>query len=217
MSLQTLPSQESIDTIIFDFGGVLFDIDYDAPAREFLKLGLKDFKDIYSQTNQTALFNDLETGKAHQPEFLAYFRKLVPAGVSDEEIMKAWDSILLTLPRERAELVHQLKSKFRTFILSNTNSIHVASFEKILENTIGLEWFKSGFEKVYYSNAIGIKKPHPETYLQICEWNGLDPGATLFIDDSLQHVEGAVKAGLKGYWLDLKNQDVLDVFARWVH
>jgi putative hydrolase of the HAD superfamily len=57
------------------------------------------------------------------------------------------------------------------------------------------------FEKIYYSNVIGLKKPYPETFLQVCEWNKLIPSETLFIDDSLQHVEGARRAGLRAYHL----------------
>ena len=210
-----LPSPSEIDNIIFDFGGVLFDIDYDAPVREFKKLGFSDFSTLYSKANQSPLFDDLETGKAHKAEFLDLIRPFLPQGVTDEQIMDAWDSILLSIPRERAELVHDIKSSYRTFILSNTNSIHVASFEKMLDETIGLDWFKSGFEKVYYSNEINMKKPHPETYLAVCGMSGLDPERTLFIDDSIQHVVGAVEAGLRGYWIDLSKEDILDVLGCW--
>jgi FMN phosphatase YigB (HAD superfamily) len=93
------------------------------------------------------------------------------------------------------------QSGIRTFLLSNTNAIHVAEFEQMIAHTMDFELFKSAFEKIYYSNAIGIKKPHPETFLQVCEWNGLNPAETLFIDDSAQHVEGALQAGLHAYHL----------------
>jgi putative hydrolase of the HAD superfamily len=35
----------------------------------------------------------------------------------------------------------------------------------------------------------------------VCKWNGLVPSETLFIDDSKQHVDGALLAGLKAYHL----------------
>lgn len=214
-NLQSLPDPKTIDAIIFDFGGVLFDIDYYAPVREFKKLGFDDFESFYSKKNQAELFDDMEVGKAHEDEFLEQLRPLVLEGVSDSQIMDAWDSILLSIPKERAELVHELKNSFRTFILSNTNSFHVASFEKKMDDTIGLAWFKSAFEKVYYSNEIGVKKPVPATYLALCEWNSLSPERTLFIDDSVQHVKGAVTAGLKGYWLDLGKENILTALASW--
>jgi putative hydrolase of the HAD superfamily len=67
----------------------------------------------------------------------------------------------------------------------------------MIETGYGLERFKSHFEQVYYSNEIGIKKPYPATFLEVCKWNDLNPDETLFIDDSIQHVEGAKKAGLQ--------------------
>lgn len=215
MRLQILPDPHAIDAIIFDFGGVLFDIDYYAPVRAFQELGYADFESMYSKKSQTQLFDDMETGKAHRPEFLAHLRPLVPLEITDAQIIDAWNAIFVGLPKERGELVHKVKTKYRTFILSNTNSLHVKRFEEILDETVGMEWFKSGFEQVYYSNEIGIKKPHPETYLEICRWNDLQPDRTLFIDDSIQHVEGAVEAGLKGYWLDVGKEDILEVLGPW--
>ncbi|NNE54382.1 MAG: HAD family phosphatase [Flavobacteriales bacterium] len=212
-NIQHLKGQ--VDAIIFDFGGVLFDIDYDAPVRAFRELGLKNFDEIYAQASQSTLFDDLETGKIGASEFVAAIRAHFESNLSDEDILYAWNVILLGIPRERAELVHLIKSRYRTFILSNTNAIHVEVFEQMIDETIGLDWFKSAFEKVMYSNEIGIKKPYPKTYLQVCEWNDLDPSRTLFIDDSIQHAEGAAKAGLHAYHLDLSRENILDVLEDW--
>jgi putative hydrolase of the HAD superfamily len=113
------------------------------------------------------------------------------------EVDDAWNCILLGLWPEKVALVKSLREKgYRTFLLSNTNAIHVAEFEKMIAASMGLEQFRSAFEKVYYSNEIGIKKPYPETFLAVCEWNGLVPAETMFIDDSKQHVDGAAAAGL---------------------
>jgi putative hydrolase of the HAD superfamily len=46
-----------------------------------------------------------------------------------------------------------------------------------------------------------MRKPHPESFLEICRIHGLTPEKTIFIDDSIQHVEGSMRAGLKGLHL----------------
>lgn len=185
-----------IRNIIFDFGGVLFEIDYHLPIAAFKKLGFEDFGSIYTQAAQSEIFDRLETGKISNEEFMAYIHSFVPQA-SREEVDHAWNCILLHLMPEKVAFVQEMRDQgFRTFMLSNTNAIHVAEFEKMIEHSMGLEEFRKAFEKIYYSNAIGIKKPYPETYLQVCEWNGLNPAETLFIDDSIQHVLGAEKAGL---------------------
>ncbi len=188
--------------VIFDFGGVLFEIDYHAPVREFRKLGFERFDEIYAQASQSDVFDLLETGKISNEDFYLYIESLCPPGTTRKQVVDAWDSILLHIMPEKVELVRRVKSAGRrTFLLSNTNAIHVASFEKSIDEIMGLANFKNNFEKIYYSNEIGRKKPYPETYLTICEWNGLNPAETLFIDDSIQHVEGAKKAGLQAVHL----------------
>ncbi|MFM2201060.1 MAG: hypothetical protein RL040_260 [Bacteroidota bacterium] len=193
--------KEGIHNIIFDFGGVLFEIDYDLPAIAFEKLGFGDFKSFYTQAAQNPMFDLLETGKIENDKFLDFLNQFVPEA-SREQVLHAWNVILLRIMPIEVECVHKIRqSGIRTFLLSNTNAIHVAEFEQMIAKTMDFELFKSAFEKIYYSNAIGIKKPHPETFLQVCEWNGLNPAETLFIDDSAQHVEGALLAGLHAYHL----------------
>lgn len=193
--------KEGIRNIIFDFGGVLFEIDYDLPAIAFEKLGFADFKSFYTQAAQNPMFDLLETGKIENDKFLDFLNEFVPEA-SREQVLHAWNVILLRIMPIEVECVQKIRqSGIRTFLLSNTNAIHVAEFEQMIANTMDFELFKSAFEKIYYSNAIGIKKPHPETFLQVCEWNGLNPAETLFIDDSAQHVEGALLAGLHAYHL----------------
>lgn len=187
-----------IRNIIFDFGGVFFEIDYHAPVREFRKLGFADFDKIYAQAAQTDLFDRLETGRISEEEFYRTVESYCPPGTTRAQVAEAWNSILLHIVPEKVAVAKAMREKgLRTFLLSNTNAIHVAAFEQMIDGKMGLRNFRSCFEKVYYSNEIGMKKPYPETFLKVCEWNNLDPRETLFIDDSIQHVEGAKKAGLQ--------------------
>ena len=209
------PELSELDAIILDFGGVLFDIDYDAPAHAFKELGLENFKTIYAKANQTLLFDELETGKISNEAFLREVIKLGNLQASIAEAETAWNSILTGIPEIRVQIVHTLKKHKPLYLLSNTNAIHVERFEKMMDDTVGLSRFKSAFEEVYYSNDIGIKKPDPLTFLQICTWNNLDPKRTLFIDDSPQHVAGAQEAGLQGYHLELSKEKFEDIVQDW--
>lgn len=208
--MSAMISLDGIQNIIFDFGGVLFEIDYDLPAQAFDDLGFAGFRDLYTQAAQNPMFDLLETGKVSNDEFLDFLHQHVPHATR-EQVMHAWNVILLRiLPRE-VEFVHSLrKSGIRTFLLSNTNAIHVAEFEQMIADSMDVRVFRDAFEKIYYSNAIGLKKPHPETFLEVCAWNGLKPSETLFIDDSKQHVEGALRAGLQAYHL-LPGERVTDL------
>jgi putative hydrolase of the HAD superfamily len=194
-------SLDGIRNIIFDFGGVLFEIDYDLPAQAFDDLGFTSFRDLYTQAAQNPMFDLLETGKVENDAFLDFLHQHVPHATR-EQVIHAWNVILLRILPQEVEFVNALrKSGIRTFLLSNTNAIHVAEFEQMIADSMDVCVFREAFEKIYYSNAIGLKKPHPETFLEVCAWNGLKPSETLFIDDSKQHVEGALRAGLHAYHL----------------
>lgn len=215
-SVKHLPSPDEVDAVILDFGGVLYDIDYDAPARAFEALGMDDFKGIYSQAAQTDLFDRLEVGRIGNTDFLEALKAYTPSGTTLDEVLEAWNVILLGIPKERIDFVHRLRARYRTFLLSNTNAIHVEEFEKDIDRTMGLPYFRSAFEAIHYSNVLGRKKPYPETYLHVCELHGLSPDRTLFIDDSVQHVQGALSAGLHAYHLELPAEEIRELLADYL-
>ncbi len=204
---------ESIDNIIFDFGGVLFDIDYDAPVKAFAKLGGKSFDAIYAQSAQTDLFDKLETGNISREAFYDQVRNALEVTHSNEILEEAWHTILTGIPRGRIAMIHALKENYKTFVFSNTNAIHVERFEQMVDAEMGLTYFKSAFKAVHYSNVLGYKKPYPESFIKYCELENLEAKRTLFIDDSIQHVEGAEKAGLMAFHLDVTQMDVREIFG----
>lgn len=206
-------SLDDLDAVILDFGGVLYDIDYDAPPKAFAALGDPDFASLYHQAAQSTWFDDLETGQLDRETFYGHLAKRCHPGTTTDQIHEAWCCILTGMPPERAALVTDLGTRTRLFLLSNTNAIHAAVFEADLQATLpDASAFWGAFEQAQYSHDLGIKKPHPETFLAVCEKHGLEPGRTLFLDDSIQHVEGADKAGLHAHHLDLSRED----FGGWM-
>lgn len=199
----------NIDTLIFDFGGVIINLDYTKPVDEFKKLGIFDSQKLYSKKEQTKLFDSLECGKISDENFLNEIRK--QSNTNDLELIKkAWNSILLNIPKERVNLLKKLSSKYKIFLLSNTNSIHLKEIirsygEKKWSNFIGI------FNDVYFSNQIGMRKPNEDVFFYIIHKNKLDVSKTLFIDDSPQHIKTAKKIGFKTYHLTDK-EDIISLF-----
>jgi FMN phosphatase YigB (HAD superfamily) len=187
--------------IIFDLGGVLFNINYQLTAEAFKALGLKEFDTLYSQAAQNGLFDDFETGKSTPPEFRFRLRHWVGNQVTDDQIDSAWDAMLLGMPFVRLELLNELKKHYRLFLLSNTNEIHLKSVFRIMKEQLGFPDLSGQMEKQYYSCRVGLRKPDPEIFRLVLEENGLSPATTLFIDDSIQHIQGARLAGLNAYHL----------------
>jgi len=200
------------DAIIFDFGGVIIDLDYNKTIEAFNQLGVTNFEELYSQAEQGELFNKIETGEISGQYFINELKKILPQNISPNEVVHAWNAMILDIPIEKLALLEKLKSQnTRTFLLSNTNEIHIPyarrKLKKISEQS--LEYY---FEKVYFSHDVKMRKPNVEIFNFVCQQNNLNPEKTLFIDDSIQHIEGAKKSGLKT--LHLKSEDnLLDYFS----
>jgi glucose-1-phosphatase len=201
----------SIKTIIFDLGGVILNINYNLTSKCFENFGAVNFDALYSKAQQKDIFNQLETGKITPSIFRKELNSLMKLNLSDKKFDASWNAMLLDLPIERLELIKSLKSSYNTFLLSNTNEIHIRAFKKIINKEIGYSNFASAFKKCYYSSEIGLRKPNVDCFNFVLKQNNLNAQETLFIDDSKQHIQGAKKAGLKTYYLK-KNEDLVSVF-----
>lgn len=190
---------KQFDTIIFDLGGVLIDIDYQATTNGFRNLGVADFELQYNQLQQESLFDSFEKGEISGQHFINKLMDIVPKGISPNQIVAAWNAMLGDFPLKKIELLEQTRETHQTFLLSNTNEIHMPIVYHNWKNISNLT-FNELFEKVYLSFEIGKRKPNVETFHWVIEENNLNPEKTLFIDDSPQHIEGAQKAGLKTHF-----------------
>ena len=190
---------KNIKTIIFDLGAVLLNINYQLTITEFAKLGVKNADSFYSKEVQTNLFNEIETGKISVDSFLKLLQKETE-NASKNEVRNAWNAMLIDLPKERIELLKQLKQDFPIYLLSNTNSIHISEFRKKIGETKYQEFYNL-FDKVYYSHEIGFRKPNKDAFQLILDENNLKANEVLFIDDSPQHIEGANKLEIQTHHL----------------
>lgn len=185
-----------IKNIIFDLGGVILDIDYSAPIREFAKLGIHNLESIYSIAQPDPMYSMYETGKISTEEFMNYLQSKSPTSSSPEAFLHAWNSILVALPPHRIKILAQLRQYYRIYLLSNINELHVEGFENIYRKHFPDGSLKDVMDEVYYSCRIGKRKPEPESFLHVVHENDLILQETLFIDDSAVNVKGAIQVGL---------------------
>lgn len=190
-----------IKNIIFDLGGVLLNIDPAKTIEAFAQLGMKQLVEATGLGYGHDVFYQMEQGKLSPEEFRNGIQEILPAPVSEHEIDSAWTAMLLDFPQNRVQLVQNLRKRFRIFLFSNTNAIHVSKFHADFRSAHGFE-MSSLFEKDFYSNEIGYRKPSLESFHEIIRLSGVVPEETLFIDDSLANVRAATEANLQGLWLE---------------
>ncbi len=194
-------SFSQIKNVVFDWGGVITRIDYQTTINAFSRLGVDHFDNQYTQLHQSDLFIQLEEGKIGPETFRQQLKKFIPKSVSDEQLDKAWSAMLLDTPAENIEILRGAKRNYRIFLLSNTNEIHVQHYNAVLKRKFGINGFVELFEKIYYSHITGIRKPDRRIFELISKENEIVPQETLFIDDTLPHIETAAALGWQTFHL----------------
>ena len=198
------------DNIIFDLGNVILNIDYQSTVKAFEKIGLKNAREMYSKSEQKKIFDQLETGHISSEKFILEIQKIIP-NATKSSIIKSWNAIIKDLPSSRLKILQKLKKKFKIFLLSNTNQIHI---DHII-NKLGkekYEMFYHLFDKVYFSHEVKLRKPDYNIFKLVINENDLKIKKTLFIDDSIQHINSARKIGLHTYHLDEKKESLETIF-----
>ena len=188
---------DKIKNIIFDLGDVILNIDVPVASLSFSKLSGREQQEILDLFKEKDLFRQFETGSLDETGFRNYIRELlVFPDWTDNMIDTAWNSLLLDLPPERVELLKNLRTRYRLFLLSNTSSIHTTQVNKILEAATGVKKLDDLFDKVYLSYEMGLMKPDPAIYQQVLEEQGLVAEETLFLDDNADNIKAAATLGI---------------------
>ncbi len=188
---------KNITAVIFDLGGVLFDIDYSLTQKAFIALGATDFQKQYSQQVQHGVFDEFEKGNIPPSGFRSEVLKWLPAHTTEAQVDKAWNALLIGFPKEKVELVKRLRNRYRVLLLSNTNHIHLPAVLQMMDEAHGSGAMQQMFEKEYYSCKMGMRKPDAEIFQHVIKENKLDPSLTLFIDDIAHNVKGADSIGIQ--------------------
>lgn len=195
---------ETIENLILDFGGVLLDLDERATYEAFVALGLEKVP-----PELTAVNLDFQRGKVGREQYIAFLKRYLPPGTTTAQVEDAWCAMLRQVPSARRHLLERLGKRYRLFLLSNTDPIHIDRLRRRMD----LEAFEQLFERVYYSQDTGLRKPERALFERVLRENGLEAARTLFVDDTLENVEGARAAGLQGLWLDLSRRRPDEVLA----
>ena len=183
----------SYKTIIFDFGGVVLNIDFTLTHLAFLNLGIDNLDEKFSQTQQSGFFDSFEKGEISPEEFRKEIKKFLNSNISDADLDSAWIKMLLDIPKQRIEWILKLKEKYQCVLLSNTNQIHYDYYRDNLEKEHGYKKFSDLFDKTYFSHEIGMRKPDANIYNYVLNDLELLPSEVLFIDDTKKNIDAAKK------------------------
>lgn len=196
-----------ITTILFDFGDIFVNLEKEASKKAFEQLGL-----LVSNAELLAKNELFEKGQISEDEFLGTFLKYLPSS-NKEEIKAAWNVVIGNFPLYRLEFLQLLSQKYRLFLLTNTDEIHIAFFEETVGMSFYTDFYRC-FEKVFYSYEMGLRKPQPEIYKAILHQYELNPKNVLFVDDKKENTDAAAALGIHVWNLQVGTEDVVDLFSQ---
>lgn len=189
--------------LIFDFGGVLIDLDIEDCKAAFKRdLGYEKIDEILDPCHQKGIVGDMEEGMISAEEFRAEVLKDSRPGARPEEVDAAFMHILVGIPSYKGPLLNRLAESYDVYILSNNNPIVAAHMHELFAG-VGVDYEKL-FKKSFLSFEMKALKPSESFYKRVLEQIDMPAEELLFIDDSQKNVEGAIAAGLPSVYYDPK-------------
>jgi len=181
------------DTIIFDLGGVILDINPERTRKAFLKLvSIEKVDEVFANK----ILVDFEKGLITQTELRRGIEKITSVKIDEVVFNRAFTAMLIGYMPKRIERIQLLRKSHKLFMLSNTNEIHYSFFSNKLKKEYGIS-FSNLFQHVYLSHKMGLLKPDLEIYKRVLIEQNLNPEKTLFIEDTKENADAAKKVGIE--------------------
>ena len=185
--------------ILFDLGGVLIDLDVRRTLDAFHAL-LPPSLDLHTASltansllggHDSELIDRYQTGDISTDEFIRAILSVCRPGTTAEQVREAWFAMLLGMPQERCQLLHQLAEQgYAIYVLSNINEMHV---EWTLAHCPELQCA----QRLFFSNEIHLAKPDPRCYELVLRETGIRPEETIYIDDLPANIEAGQSFGFQ--------------------
>ena len=189
---------KNIKNIVFDLGGVLVDLDFKSAINGLQKAGFANVKEQLQAFDREGIFQKFELGEMTAEEFRSAIRENSTVTLTDEEVDALWNLMLLEIPREKLELILDLRGKYMVYLLSNTNSIH---WDYVCKNAFNYRGFRVSdyFEKTFLSFEMHLAKPDKAIFEKMLEDANLLAEETFFIDDSEANCKAAAEVGIHAH------------------
>lgn len=213
-----LNSNSGIDTVVFDLGGVLIDLNVTRCIQNFCALmGKEQVHNILGMNDDAEgiqaasaanrqLMHDYERGLISTDDFFQTILRFCKQGTSLEQTYAAWLSMIDGLPQEKLDYISLLRQAgYKVCLLSNTNQLH---WDAVFY-AYRLEHY---FDSIFASHQLHCAKPEPAIYRLVAHTADARPYTTLFVDDLPKNREAAAEyAG----WQTAENiEQIADILAK---
>jgi len=178
----------SIRAVIFDIGGVILRTVERAPRERLAdRLGTTR-RALEELVFASPLGRKVQLGQATIAQLWEHVAQTF--GLSSEELAAFQEAFWGgdRLDTELVDYIRSLRGRFRTGAISN-------GWPNLRENL--LRWgIADAFDVIIVSAEAGVLKPDPRIYSLALEGLAVQPAQAVFVDDFIENVEGARRAGM---------------------
>lgn len=173
------------------------DLDIEKTQSALSRLGFDESMfHLHEEPENKNIFILLERGLISETIFFSELKHMIGKPITTEQLKTAWNEMIVDFQPQKIKLLQCLRKKYRTFLLSNTNIIHIKQCNEIISKKYHISGLNELFEKAYYSYETGLRKPEPAIFEYVLNKSRLVPCETLFIDDSDEHLRTAQSLGI---------------------
>jgi len=185
---------------IFDQGNVILDINPQLSLDAFTSLmnpaaaGRVSASDLLGGCDNQFI-TDYMLGHVTTDQFVDYLMPIMREGTTRQQIIDAWNALVLDIPEARLQALQKLRSEGKkTYILSNTNEEHI---RHIINKCFAGKRSEMGryFDGLFFSSEMHMVKPTPEIFLEVIRQTGMNPEEAIFVDDLQKNLDGAAALG----------------------
>lgn len=185
-----------IKNIVFDLGGVIFEIDKNRAIKHFNEVGFADAKSYLDAFTQVGIFGQLEAGQISAEDFRRELSALAGKEMTLEDCYHGWTGYYKHMNQYILDAVMDLRKRgYRVSLLSNTNPYMMqwARSNDFDGNGHPVDYY---FDHLYLSYECKVMKPDARIFKMMLEGENALPEETIFIDDSPHNVAAAAALGI---------------------
>ncbi len=184
--------KNGIDTVIFDLGGVFIDWNPEYLYRKIIA-DEKERKYFLSEICNHDWNIQQDAGRSLQEATELLVESHPEYEVEIRAFYDRWDEMLGEVMQQTVEILEHLHQKkdHQLFALTNWSA---ETFPYALQHFD----FLNLFEGILVSGEVKMKKPDQEIYSLFLDRFHVIPNRSVFIDDSLENIEGAELLNIKG-------------------
>ncbi len=196
--------------VLLDLGNVVLGVDFRRVFQSWADSAGVSTDRFYGRWQMDDAYKAHERGEITFDAYTRHLAVTFEVDLTHEEWETGWNDIWTSPFHSVVELLPAVSAQLPLYCFTNTNDTHTRFWRR--EYADALE----SFEHIFVSSEIGGRKPDRSAFHQVCAEMNHTPGDVLFVDDSRENVNGALRAGLNSRHVQTE-AEVVDTLRRLIN